>query len=400
MEMSLLTTKLYVPPIRPRLVSRPRLLDRLDESLNNNLILVSAPAGFGKTTLLSEWVRHIQPITRTAWISLDEGENDPVRFWDYYIAGLKTVEPTIGDMALELLHSPQTPTSQSLPIESVLTSLINELNSIESNLIIVLDDYHVITSQSVHDGVTFFLDHIPPQIHLIIASRADPPLPLTQYRGRGTMLEIRTDDLRFRFSEATTLLQQLQNMKLSPENVRILNQCTEGWVTGLKMAALSIPRQENITEFLSTFSSSQRYIMDYLVEEVLKRQTDKIQDFLLKTSILEKLTASLCDAVTGHNNSQEMLLKLEHDNMFTIPLDENREWYRYEHLFRDLLSHQLEVRFEEFDSTELHRKASQWYEKNKYIGDAIYHALAAQDWENAKRLITSENEQKRLSGEF
>jgi LuxR family maltose regulon positive regulatory protein len=399
-ETSILSTKLLKPPIQPRLVSRPRLFKLLDEVLNYKLILVSAPAGFGKTTLLSEWVHYIQPETNTAWFSLDDGDNDPVRFWDYFIAALRTIQADIGEEILNLLHSHQSPISQSLPIESILTPLINQLSNFSSNVILILDDYHLITSQSIHDSLIFFLDHIPPHMHLIIAARSDPPLPLTQYRGKGTMLEIRTDDLRFRLDEATNLLEKLQDLKLSPENISTLNERIEGWVTGLKMAALSIPRQENIPEFVSSFSSSQRYIMDYLIEEVLKRQSERLQDFLLKTSILERFTASLCDAVTGQKNSREILLELEHNNMFTIPLDETREWYRYEHLFRDLLSHQLEMMFEEPDIDELHRKASQWYEENNYIDFAIHHALIAQEWDRAARLILGSDEQKRLNGEF
>ncbi|HEY95741.1 MAG TPA: tetratricopeptide repeat protein [Dehalococcoidia bacterium] len=400
METTILTTKLNVPPIRQRLVTRPRLFKYLEASLNNNLVLVSAPAGFGKTTLLSEWLRQIESKTRVTWISLDEGDNDPVRFWDYFIAALKTIQPTIGDEPLALLHSPQSPTSQSLPIETVLTSLINELSNISFNLVLVLDDYHVITKQSIHDGMVFILDHIPPQMHLVIASRADPPLPLTRYRGKGIMLELRTDDLRFSLDEAATLLEELQDLILSPDIISTLNDRTGGWVTGLKMAVLSIPHQKDIPEFIATFSSSQRYIMDYLIEEVLLQQTEKIQDFLLRTSALERLNASLCDVVTGHNESQDVLLELEHNNMFINPLDETREWYRYEHLFRDLLNHQLEITLGESEIAELNRRASQWYEKNEYINDAIYHALIARDWESAKRLIMGANEQKRLSGEF
>jgi len=399
-ETSILATKLYVPPVRPRLVSRPRLFELLNEGLSYNLILVSAPAGFGKTTLVSEWVRQIQLQTHVAWVSLEEGENDPVHFWDYFIAALRTIQPDIGEQMLAMLHSHQSPVSQSVQIESILTSFINELTNLSFNVVLVLDDYHVITSQSVHDGLTFFLDHIPPRIHLIIASRADPPLPLTQYRGKGTILEIRTDDLRFSLNEASTLLRELQNLKLSPENISILNDRTEGWVTGLKMAAHSIPRQENVPEFLSTFSSSQRYIMDYLIEEVLKQQPEGIQDFLIKTSVLDRLNASLCDAVMANHDSQDILLELEHNNMFTNPLDETREWYRYEHLFQDLLNHQLEITIGASDITELHRRASQWYEMNNYSGDAIHHALIAHDWESAIRLITGVNEEKRLSGEL
>jgi LuxR family maltose regulon positive regulatory protein len=394
-ETSLLATKLYIPPARPGLVPRSRLTERLQAGLSCNLVLVSAPAGFGKTTILSEWTRCSQPQIRAAWVSLDEGENDPVRFWDYFVAALETLQPAIGERALALLHSPQ-----PLPVESVLMTLINDIVTIPGDFIVVLDDYHFIKAQNIHTGITFLLDHLPPRLHLVIATRADPPLPLAHFRGRGTMLEIGADDLRFTLDEAVSLLKELKGSELSTEDVSALNARTEGWVVGLKMAALSMGRQKDIPRFIAAFTGSQRYIMDYLIEEVLQQQSKDIQDFLLKTSVLERLTGSLCDAVTGRTDSQDMLLNLERANLFIVPLDESRKWYRYEHLFAELLRHQLEIVSETRAITELHQQASQWYQDNGFPDDAINHSLAALDWEMAMSLIYDMSERQKKTGEM
>ena len=394
-ETLLLTTKLNIPPARPQIVPRPHLIERLQEGLNYNLILVSAPAGFGKTTLLSEWIRKSQPPTRAAWVSLDEGENDPVRFWDYLIAALKILQPAFGESTLALLHSPQPP-----PVESLLTALINELGVISFNFVIVLDDYHVITSQPIYDGIIYLLEHLPPRMHLVIASRADPPLPLARFRGKGTMLEIHTDDLRFSREEAVTLLEKMKSPELSPDDVSALNERTEGWAVGLKMAALSLRHQKDIPGFIASFAGSQRYIMDYLMEEVLRQQSQEVQDFLLKTSVLERLTAPLCDAVTGRKDSLDMLPLLERSHLFIVPLDESRQWYRYEHLFADILRHQLEVTFGVEKVAGLNRLASQWYEEHKFPDDAMHHAREAKDWERVVRLIKEQQLGKMQRGEF
>ena len=338
MEASLLTTKLNIPLARPQLVRRPRLMERLLEGLNNNLILVSAPAGFGKTTLVSEWVHSSRPPVPTAWLSLEEGENDPVRFWDYFIAALQTLQPSTGEIALDLLHSPQ-PSS----IESVLTALINDLKGIQKDFVVVLDDYHLILAEPVQSGIIFLLDHLPLKMHLIISTRVDPPLPLAHFRGKGTLLEIRADDLRFSQEEATSLLAVMNTPILSAESINTLNTKAEGWVVGLKMAALAMRREKDILAFIAGFTDSQRYIMDYLVDEVLQRQPDEVRDFLLKTSMLERLSAPLCDYVTGHGGGREMLVRLEQANLFVVALDQSREWYRYHHLFAELLRHQFEV---------------------------------------------------------
>ena len=395
METSLLTTKLNIPPARPQLVNRPRLIERLQEGLNYNLILVSAPAGFGKTTLVSVWARQIHPQIRTAWVSLDEGDNDPVRFWDYFIAALQKLQPECGESILPLLHSPQPP-----PAESLLTALINDLAGIQGDFIIVLDDYHLIESQQVHEGITYLLEHMPVQMLLVIASRADPPLPLARSRGKGTILEIGADDLRFNLEDAASLLKELKVPGLSDEDVSALNTRTEGWAVGLKMAALSISEQKDIPAFISAFTGSQRYVMDYLLEEVLQKQTQEVRDFLMKTSVLERLTAPLCDTITEHKDSSEILLSLERGHLFIVPLGESRQWYRYEHLFADLLRHQCESVYGTERVTHLHRQASQWYEDNNLPDDAIHHALVAKDWETAMRLIYARCEELRKRGQF
>lgn len=395
METSLLITKLNIPPARPQTVPRPRLIERLKEGLSYNLVLVSAPAGFGKTTLLSEWTRISQPKVRTAWVSLDEGDNDPVRFWDYFIAALQTLQPGCGVKILPWLHSSQPPST-----EPMLTALINDLAGVVGDFIIVLDDYHLIELQQIHEGIIYLLEHLPSRVHLVIATRADPPLPLARFRGKGMMLEIRTDDLRFTQDDAASLLKELKIPGLSARDVAALNERTEGWVVGLKMAALSMRGQKDIPGFVAAFTGSQRYVMDYLMEEVLQKQSQELRDFLLKTSVLERLTAPLCDALTGRRDSQDILLNLERGHLFIVPLDESRQWYRYEHLFADLLRHQCETVYGTEQVAALHRQASQWYEDNNLPDEAIHHAREAKDWQRAMRLIYAHGEAWRKRGEF
>jgi LuxR family maltose regulon positive regulatory protein len=393
-ETLILSTKLYIPSARSSQVARPRLLEKLQAGLGSNSVLVSAPAGFGKTTLISEWVSRIQPIVPAGWLSLETGENDPIRFWDYFTAALKTLKPAIGETALSLLHSPQ-----PLAIEAVLTTLINDLTSLKGDFVLVLDDYHVIQSQSIHAGITFLLEHMPAKMHLVIATRVDPALTLARFRVKGTMSEIGADDLRFTADEAAGLLKQLQGAELSREDVQALNTRAEGWVAGLKMAALSLGQGKDVKGFIENFAGSQRYIMDYLMEEVLLCQTEEVQEFLLRTSLLERLTAPLCDFVSGHGGSQEMLEKLEHSNLFLVPLDESRQWYRYHHLFGELLRHQFEMIPAANEVALLHRRASQWYEENGLADDAVHHALAAKDWERAVRLLYDPDEKRIKLGE-
>jgi LuxR family maltose regulon positive regulatory protein len=396
-ETSLLSTKLNIPPVRPQIVPRPRLMERLQEGLNYSLILVSAPAGFGKTTLVSEWARQSQ--IPTAWVSLDEGDNDPVRFWDYFIATLKTIRPDTGESILPALHSSQ-PFPSQIPVESILTALINEIAEIPGDFFMALDDYHLVESQQVHDGVNYLLGHMPANMHLIIATRADPPLPLARFRGKGTMLEIGADDLRFTEEDAVSLLIEMRIPGLSNTDIAALNSRAEGWAAGLKMAALSMSDREDIQSFIADFTGSQRYVMDYLMEEVLQKQTEEIRDFLLKTSILERLCGPLCDTVTENKGSQDILLEVERSHLFLVPLDESRQWYRYEHLFSDILRHQLEATHSTGDIIELHRRAGRWYEDNNLYDDAIHHALAAKDWDTAMRLVYSRCEELRIMGEF
>jgi len=394
-ETSLLSTKLNIPPLRPQLVQRPRLNERLQEGLNYKLVLISAPAGFGKTTLLSEWVYGSKPPINTAWISLDEGDNDPIRFWDYFIASIKKLQPDFGDSTRALLHTPQPP-----PVEELLTAIINELAVISNEFSLVLDDYHLIESHQIHDGITYLLEHMPVKMHLMIASRADPSLPLSRFRGKGIMLEVRTDDLRFNLEDAGKLLKELKISELSEGDIVVLNERTEGWVVGLKMAALSIREQKDVSGFITAFTGSQRYVMDYLVEEVLQKQTQEVRVFLMKTSILERICVPLCDVITERHNSNDILLKLEQNHLFIVPLDESRNWYRYEHLFADILRHQCETTYGTGEIAKLHKQASQWYEDNDFPDEAIKHALTVQDWDNAARLITEQSKNKTKSGEF
>jgi LuxR family maltose regulon positive regulatory protein len=384
MESPLLSTKLFIPPLRPGWVSRPRLLEKMRAVLNNSLSLVSAPAGFGKTTLVSAWIQYTRPPAHVAWLSLEEADNEPMRFWGYVIAALNTLYPSAGQSSLKLLHS-----SPSVPPESMLTVLINELSSIAEDFALVLDDYHFIQTPAIHQGLSFILEHLPSKMHLVIATRVDPPLPLVHLRGRGTLIEIRADDLRFTAQEAAELFKELNAPDIPVENIESLNTRTEGWVVGLKMALLSLRDQRDVSAFVTDFTGSQRYVMDYLMEEVLSRQTPDMSAFLLQTSILERLSGPLCDALTQRNDGRETLLKLEKDNLFVVPLDDSRQWYRYEHLFADLLCHRLELEKGKEAAKELHLKASRWYEVNGLVESAIHHALAAQEWSHAVELIVA-----------
>jgi LuxR family transcriptional regulator, maltose regulon positive regulatory protein len=371
-------------------------MERLRDALNCSLTLVSAPAGFGKTTVLSQWIAISKPSLHLAWLQLDENDNDPVRFWDYFIAAVKKIQSTAGDTALGLLHS-----LQAYPIGSILTALINDIADVPEDVVIVLDDYHLIESEQVNSGITFMLEHLPPKLHLVIATRVDPPLQLARFRGLSRMLEIRADDLRFTLEEAIGLLRETPGPVLSTEDIDALNTHAEGWAVGLKMAALSIRRQQNIANFISSFTGSQRYVMDYLVTEVLQQQSGRVRDFLLKTSVLERLTAPLCDYLTENNNSLDMLVELESSfGGFLIPLDESRSWYRYHHLFAELLGHRLKTVSAAGETERLHRQASRWYEANNYPDDAIHHSLAAKDWRKAVSIIGNLAEDRIKRGEM
>jgi LuxR family maltose regulon positive regulatory protein len=372
MTTPLLTTKLYVPPVRPALVPRPRLIERLNEGLHlgRKLTLISAPAGFGKTTLVSEWVHRRGEVTSplpapiaVAWLSLDKGDNDPIRFLSYLVAALETVAANIGEGVLDMLHAsaPQPP-----PSEAVLTSLINEVAAIPDRVILILDDYHTIESSPVDDALSFLLEHLPPWMHVAIATREDPHLPLARLRGRGQMTELRATDLRFSSSEAAAFLNQLMGLDLSGEDITALETRTEGWVAGLQLAAISMQGHKDTTGLIKAFSDSHRFVLDYLVEEVLEMQPESVQSFLPQTALLDRLTGSLCDVLTGREDGQQTLEMLERANLFIVPLDAERRWYRYHHLFADLLRPRLRQTQPGQVST-LHGRASVWYEQNGFI---------------------------------
>jgi LuxR family transcriptional regulator, maltose regulon positive regulatory protein len=389
MSIPILYTKLYVPPPRTKAVLRSDLNERLNEGLRQNpgfehkLTLISAPAGFGKTTLVSEWVAGCKmPV---AWLSLDKGDNDPICFLTYLVVALQTVIPKIGEGILGILQTAQ---SQPPPIELLLTTLLNELVAISNNIILVLDDYHVIKAQPLNQALTFLIDHLPSYLHLVIATREDPPFPLARWRVRGQLTELRAADLRFTPAEAAEFLTQVMGFNLSAEDIAALENRTEGWIAGLQLAAISMQGLKDISSFIAAFSGTHRYVLDYLSEEVLNRQEPSKYSFLLKTSILDRLTAPLCNAVTGREDSQEMLEQLESANLFIAPLDNKREWYRYHHLFADLLSSHL-LRKSPGIAANLHTIASKWFENQGSTGDALHHAFAAQDFERAADIIES-----------
>jgi LuxR family maltose regulon positive regulatory protein len=378
-SVPILTTKLYIPPPRPKIVPRPRLVEQLDAGLNGKLTLISAPPGFGKTTLISQWITDSDQLT--AWLSLDEGDNDPVRFLAHLVAALQTIVANIGEHAMRLIQSPQ-PSSN----ESILTSLLNDIATVQDNFTLVLDDYHLIDAKPVEDAIVFLLEHQTPQMHLAITTREDPNLPLPRLRVRGLLNELRATDLRFTLSEAAEFLNHVMGLNLSAENIAALESSTEGWVAGLQLAALSMQGREDIAGFIGAFAGDDRYVADYLVEEVLQQQPEHIRNFLLQTSILEHLNGPLCDAVTNQANSKRLLETLERDNLFVVPLDDKREWYRYHHLFAEVL-HKRSMEEEPDRIPTLHRRASEWYEQNGMTADAVRHALASKDLARAAGLV-------------
>jgi LuxR family maltose regulon positive regulatory protein len=344
----------------------------MNDGLQGKLTLVSAPAGFGKTTLVSEWVTQYRGLV--AWLSLDKGENDPRRFLTYFVAALQTVLPDVGEGMSDMLQ-----TSQPPPTEALLTALLNEIATISDNFVLVLDDYHVIDSELVDQALTFLLEHLPPQMHLVITTREDPSLPLARFRARGQLTEIRVADLRFTLSEAAGFLNQVMGLELSEEDIAALEARTEGWIAGLQLAAISVRDQDDVPSFIKAFAGDHRYIVDYLVEEVLQHQSKSVRNFLLQTSILGRLSGPLCEAVTGQKSSGDLLETLERSNLFVVPLDNKRYWYRYHHLFADVLrAHLMEEQPDQVPI--LHQRASEWYECNASRTDAICHALASQDY--------------------
>jgi ATP/maltotriose-dependent transcriptional regulator MalT len=384
----LLTTKLFVPKTRPDLVSRPHLIAQLNESLYRKLTLISAPAGFGKTTLVSEWVASCRrPV---AWLSLDKEDSDPERFLTYFVAALQTILPDIRGDVLGVLQP-----SQPSPTEPILTALLNEIVTIPDDFVLVLDDYHVIDAKPIDYILTFLLENLPHQMHLVITTREDPNLPLARLRARGQLTEIRVADLRFTLSEAAGFLNQVMGLNLSEENVDALEARTEGWIAGLQLAAISMRGRKDTSNFIETFTGSHHFVLDYLVEEVLLQQPENIQIFLLCTSILDRLCGPLCDAVLLDPSTpgQKTLEYIEQANLFLVPLDNERRWYRYHQLFADLLRQRLQadstsaMSGKAIEVTELHTRASQWYEGQGLDVEAFEHAAAAQDVERAERLM-------------
>jgi len=394
---SLLETKLFIPTIRPKRVDRPRLIEQLNRELDKALILVSAPAGYGKTTLISSWLREAN--IPSAWISLDEDDNDPFHFLQYLVTALHKLVPTIQEDLLAAFRG-----MQPTPPETLMNLLINEVAGHEASLVLVLDDFHTIQAQPILDMLFFFIEHMPPSLHLVLLSRTDPPLPLSRLRSRGQMVEIRAGQLRFTLDEITIFLNEAMELKLSADDITIMEARTEGWIAGLQLAALSLQSAKDTHAFVTAFAGSHHYIMDYLVEEVLNIQSERVRSFLLQTSILSRLCGSLCNAVVKLENGcgidgQETLEALEQTNLFVTPLDDERHWYRYHHLFADMLSRRLEHQLPD-QLPELHRRASQWYEQNGFIPEAIHHSLTAGDQNRAIQLIEQNGCLLLISGEI
>ncbi|MCW2832950.1 MAG: ATP-dependent transcriptional regulator, MalT-like, LuxR family [Nocardioides sp.] len=385
MSHALIETKFFRPSPRPGRVARPRLHDRLDRGLAAKLMLVSAPAGFGKTTLLADWLAPTDLTGgapgRGAWLALDPADNDPTRFWRYVVAALQTALPSAGEHALTLLEDRQTPS-----VEVFLTVLVNELGKADGDTILVLDDYHVIESPAVHEGVAFLLAHLPVGLHLVMATRSDPPLPLPRLRASGDLVEVRAADLRFTAEEAATYLNGVMGLELRPSDVHALEGRTEGWIAALQLAALSMAGRQDASAFIAGFAGDDRYVVDYLVEEVLQRLPADVQDFLLRTSVLDRMNGSLCNAVTGQDGGRVMLETLERDNLFVVPMDDQRHWYRYHHLFADVLRGRLLDEQPDLLG-ELHAHAATWHEHQGDIAEAIRHFLLGAQFVRAAELI-------------
>jgi LuxR family maltose regulon positive regulatory protein len=401
MPTSILATKLYAPPARPEGVTRPRLLARLSLGPARKLTLVSAPAGFGKSTLVTQWIAALRAAddqgqqgtdavghaaVHVAWLALDEGDNDFTRFLAYVIAALQRTAPHVGDGVLRVLDASQPP-----PNDALLTALLNDLAALDGSTVLVLDDYHMLENREIDQAIAFLLEHAPPHFRLVMTSREDPPLPLARYRARGQLTEVRAADLRFTPEEAAVFLNQAMGLSLSAPAIAALERRTEGWIAGLQLAALSMQGRADADAFVQAFAGDNRYILDYLVEEVLQDQPDAVRRFLLHTSILTRLTGPLCDAVTvtegdSVTGGSAQLDALERANLFVISLDDRRQWYRYHHLFADVLRAHLRAEEPDLLPT-LHARASRWYEQNGFPGDAIRHALAAEDFSRAAVLL-------------
>jgi LuxR family maltose regulon positive regulatory protein len=388
-KSELLVTKTRLPQLSPDWVARPRLSSKLVEALRHKFVLISAPAGYGKTTLVIEALRDFKkPV---GWVSLEASDNVPGNFWNYFITALQNVIPGVCQPVLNAMQSPQPP-----PVEWLLTTIINSMSSHDGDFVLVLDDYHTIESPAIHEAISFIIEHLPPGVHLVIASRIDPPLPLARLRVKGDIAEIRAVDLSFTIEEAAAFLKNMAGITLSEPDLSMLENRTEGWAAGLKMAALSLLGKKDITGYIKAFSGSNRYVLDYLSEEILRQQLPDIKQFLLKTSILERLCGPLCDTLTERSDSQSTLARLEAANLFISPLDDERYWYRYHQLFATILYNQL-VRDEPQLVILLHQRASLWYEKEGLTEEAINHALLGGDAERAATIL--ENVAARMLGQ-
>ena len=381
MARPVIATKLYVPKLRTGLVTRPRLRERLLRGTGSRLTLVSAPAGFGKTTLLAEWLNGTAGEDRyVAWLSLGQEDSEPASFWTCVVTALRTAVPGVGSSVLELVAS------SPLSTEHLLPTLLNELAAAPGEVWLVLDDYHLVDNRDVSDGVAFFLEHLPPHVHAVLSTRADPDLPLSRWRVRGELAEVRAADLRFTSDEAAAYLNEVAGLGLASEDVAVLEERTEGWIAALQLAALSIRGREDARGFIARFAGNDRYIVDYLVEEVLQYQPEPVRGFLLHSAVLDRLTGPLCDAVTDRDDGSRMLMALERANLFLVALDDRREWYRYHHLFADVLRARMLA--EQPDLVPLlHQRASQWYERHDLAEEAVRHALAARDFDRAAYLM-------------
>lgn len=380
MTQPLLATKFHRPPPRARGVVRARLLEQLTAGLHkpSRLTLISAPAGYGKTTLAAEWLRSLRGNSRLAWLSLDEDDNDPARFIGYWLGAFQQVDKGIGKDIWSLLDTPHLP-----PINGLLDELLNDLATIETPIVLVLDDYHVITNLQIHEALEYFINHQPEQVHLVITTREDPPLPLARLRARGQLTEIRARDLRFTPEEARRFLDLSLNLSLTEEALHTLDERTEGWAAGLQLAALALQHQADPATFIETFRGSHRYVLDYLAEEVIRQQGENVQAFLTQTSVLERFNAEACAALTGRADSQAVIEYLGQANLFIIPLDDERCWYRYHHLFSDFLRSLLSRP----EQTRLYQMASAWHESNDLIEEAVRYALASGDSDFAADVI-------------
>ena len=388
----LLSTKLFIPRPRKDLISRPRLVERLNTGLDRKLTLIAAPAGFGKTTLLSEWIP--QSPRCVTWFSLDDADNDSTRFWTYFISSLQSLRPDFGKGALVFLQSPQ-----ASPISSILTTLINEITVFPDSFALVLDDYHVIDAQHIHEGLIFLIDHLPANMHLVMTTRVDPPLPLARLRVRDQLTEMRAKDLRFTRAEAESFLNLEVGERFTSEEVAALEERTEGWIAGLQIAALSMQGHDDISGFIRVFSGGHRHILGYLADEVLNQRPKGTLNFLLQTSILDRLCGSLCDAVTGGSDGQTILENLAQANLFISPLDDEGKWYRYHHLFAEVL--QLRLKQTNADLiTILHSRAREWLENNELSHEAVRHAIAGGDFEHAAHLVERQLSENWLNGEL